>query len=81
MTALIPTRDELGPNDVLVHIPADARPDNFGRVQFTAFWLDDYLPPNGVRGQVFHADPEKFAAGIERRGEKVRSWSPEEGVL
>lgn len=80
MTALIPTRDELGPNDVLVHIPADARPDSLSRVQFTAFWLDD-AKPNGVAGQVFHADPTKFTAGVERRGEKVRSWSPEEGVL
>jgi hypothetical protein len=74
----MPTRDEIAPNEVLIHIPADAVPDSLNRVQFTAFWRDDYLPPSGVRGQMFYTDPDAFTVRSERDGVTVRRWSPKE---
>ena len=46
--------------------------DDHGRQTFFAYWLDDYLPPSGVRGQVFRcvlADwiKRKEAAGLTVR--------------
>lgn len=79
MTAPMPIVDELGPNDVFVQVHTE--PDGQDRVQFTAFWRDDYLPPAGVRGEVFHTSLEKFTARCEKAGEKVRHWNPKDGVL
>lgn len=78
-TATMPACDEIGSNDVLVQTLS--KPDNLGRVRFAAFWIDDYLPPNGVRGQVFNTLLAKFTADCERDGKKVRHWNPKEGVL
>jgi hypothetical protein len=55
----IPAKETLAPDEVAIRIHSEAF-DDFGRVQFTAFWLDDYLPPNGVRGQVFHTNLADF---------------------
>lgn len=80
MTALIPRRDEIGPNEVLVQVLTE--PDSRDRLQFAAFWLDDdHAVKPGVRGQVFHTSLAKFTAECEKAGQKVRRWSPEEGVL
>lgn len=56
--ATIPTRDEFtSPNEDIVHVAADAKPDDHNRVQFFAHWLTDQeWVPSGVRGQVFYAD-------------------------
>ena len=78
MTAPMPTRDEIGANEVFVQVRSG--PDHLGRVQFTAFWLDDYLPPNGVRGQVFNTLLDEYIARCEQDGRKVRRWTPEGGV-
>lgn len=58
--------------EVIVHIRAGAIPDSLSRLQFTAFWLDDYLPPDGVRGQVFYTSLDNFIAADEAKGRKVR---------
>lgn len=51
------------PDETIVHHAADAKPDDYGRFQFTAFWLTDQeWVPGGVRGQVFHTSLEAFIA-------------------
>ncbi len=52
--------DFTDPAEMLVRISLGQNPDTGGRVQFTAFWLDDYLPPDGVRGQVFNTNLDRF---------------------
>ena len=79
MTAVMPSRDEIGPNDVLVQTLT--KPDSRGRVRFAAFWLDDdHAVKPGVRGQVFYTSLAKFTDRAEKAGEKVRHWTPEGGV-
>lgn len=48
------------PAETLVEVISPV--DDLGRVQFVAYWRDDYLPPAGVRGQVFYARLDEFAA-------------------
>ena len=74
MTDAIPTREDFtSPNEVIVHHNADVKPDDYGRFQFTAFWLTDQeWVPGGVRGQVFHTSLAEFIARDEKAGRKVR---------
>ncbi|MFI5891968.1 hypothetical protein ACIA5D_17845 [Actinoplanes sp. NPDC051513] len=53
------------------HAP-DCKPDDLGRLQFTASWLDEWLTPAGVRRQVFHTNLADFIARDEARGKTVR---------
>lgn len=66
----IPRREDLAPNEVALSITSD-RLDEQGRVQFTAHWLDDYLPPSGVRAQVFHTNLADFVHRQHRTGHRV----------
>ncbi|MFI5934742.1 hypothetical protein [Actinoplanes sp. NPDC051494] len=73
MTVAIPSRgDFTSPTETIVYPKAGSRADERGRSQFTAFWLDDYLPPDGVRGQVFHTSLIDFIARHEAQGKTVR---------
>jgi len=36
-------------------------PNRFGQYAFFQYWLDDYPPPSGVRGQIFLKRPEDFS--------------------
>jgi hypothetical protein len=69
-----------------VAVPADGefvivldpsrRRDEHGRVQFTTFWFDPKTPgeggpPDHLRGQVSHADPEQHARDLYRHGATV----------
>ncbi len=39
---------------------------------FFAYWLDAYLPPNGVRGQIFVEPLDTFVKRNQQRGNRVR---------
>lgn len=65
----IPGREDLTENEVV--IAATSPVDDLGRAQFHAFWLDDYLTPDGVRGQVFHTDVAAFVRREADQGRKV----------
>ena len=52
-------------------------PDHKGRHYFTAYWLDDYLPPLGVRAQHFRAAVSEFIEHNKERG-KVVQFCPQE---
>lgn len=62
----------------------DNRADDLGRRRFTAYWLTDNIGPgcdqHGVRGQVFYAGPEEFAARVAARDGTVRYLSSGEGI-
>lgn len=64
MTSTMPTRTDFkAPNETIVHHRADVKPDDYGRFQFTAFWLTDQeWVPDGIRGQVFYTNLAKFIA-------------------
>jgi hypothetical protein len=66
----IPAKEDLTEGEVAVVIHCE--PDDFGRVGLVAFWLEDYLTPAGIRGQVFFANLAEFLARHERCGVKVR---------
>lgn len=76
MTATLPTpsRDDFtSPDEVIVHVAADAKPDDFNRVQFTAFWLTNQeWVPGGVRGQVFTTDLDRFSVAKAEQQSTVR---------
>lgn len=73
MTASMPSPEDFTlPTETIVYPKSGEKLDDLGRIQFTAFWLDDYLPPNGVRGQVFHTNLADFIARDEARGKTVR---------
>lgn len=61
--------------EVLVSF-SDTTADAFGRRQFTAFWIADNVGPHlnerGVRAQVFHTHPERFADRRTHFGSTVR---------
>lgn len=73
MTAPTPGRAEFPADDhCIVHLAADAKPDLFSRVQFTAFWpTDQEWVPGGVRAQVWRADVDEWVARQETSGWKV----------
>jgi hypothetical protein len=79
----IPSRDQFTTDrEVHFHIPANSRPDNFGRLQFTAFWpTDQPWVPGGVRGQVFHTNPGEAAARWQADGFTVHVIRFEEAPL
>ncbi len=54
-----------------------AGPDHLLRCEFVLYWHDDYLPPEGIRGQVFFADPAPYLARETVR--VVDRRSPPEG--
>lgn len=55
--------DFTSPDETIVHHAPDMKPDDFGRFQFTAFWLTDQeWVPGGVRGQVFNTNLQDFIA-------------------
>lgn len=65
--------DFTSPKEVIVHADLTQRPDGHNRVRFTAFWLTDQeWVPDGVRGQVFHSDLDRFVADDAQRGRTVR---------
>ncbi len=66
----IPDCSELDPNEFAITI-TDEHLDDLGRAQFFGHWLDDYLPPSGVRGQVFNTNVAGWVARQEREGRKV----------
>lgn len=55
----MPQRADLVEGQFLV-VPV-SEPDEFNRVSFFAYWLDS-ATPDGVRGQRFHTQLEKFSA-------------------
>ncbi|WP_213455282.1 hypothetical protein [Rhizomonospora bruguierae] len=73
-TFTMPTRgDFAAPNELIVHVPADAEPDFLGRLQFTAFWLtDQQWVPGGVQGQVFRTNLVHFTGRAVTDGHTVR---------
>lgn len=77
----MPSKEEIGDNEVLVQILSE--PDGLGRQRFVAFWAKDYLTPNGVAGQVFDARLDDFTARNDRRRLKTREWlpAPENGAF
>lgn len=73
MGALPSRADFTDPSEVIVHVPSGSRPDSYNRFRFIAFWLTDQpWVPDGVRGQVFMTDLDRFTADVERRGGSVR---------
>jgi len=55
----------LQPDEMVIEVTS--KPDDFGRVQFRAFWHDARTlaeggPPAHVRGQVFYAGLDQFIA-------------------
>ncbi|RKR92646.1 hypothetical protein BDK92_7088 [Micromonospora pisi] len=70
-TAGIPSREDFTfPTEVIVHVDLSRPADDHNRRQFDAFWpTDQEWVPDGVRGQVFRSDLDKF---IERHNGPVR---------
>jgi hypothetical protein len=70
----IPSRDDFThPDEVIFEVANNAQPDNLNRIRFHAFWLTDQpWVPNGVRGQVFHADLGRYLAQEHALGHPVR---------
>ncbi|HYQ69051.1 hypothetical protein [Actinophytocola sp.] len=62
------------PDLILVRFD-DEKPDDFGRRQFMAYWLDNNVGPRcdeiGTRGQVFHSEIAKWLDRETRRGKTV----------
>jgi hypothetical protein len=77
--ASIPAKEDLTEGEVAVVIHCE--PDDFGRVDLVVFWLEDYLTPAGVRGQVFFANLAEFLARHERCGVKVRGLNAFSGKI
>ena len=61
--------------DVLIDIHRG--PDRQGRHYFTAYWLDNYLAPTGVRAQHFSTVVSEFIERNKERG-KVVEFCPQE---
>jgi hypothetical protein len=61
-------------SDQEVCIEVHSEPDNFGRQQFTAMWLDDneWRGGSGVHGQVFFTDLSEFVSKTKEKGKTVR---------
>ena len=72
--AAVPSREDFTcDNEVIVRLQSGAKPDAFNRIDArSVFWLQEYLVPFGVRGQVFHADLAQFIAGEQAEGTPVR---------
>jgi hypothetical protein len=69
----IPAREDFtSDNETIVWYSADRKFDDVGRIQFTAFWMDEWLTPAGVRGQVFFTNLAEFIARDAERGKTVR---------
>jgi hypothetical protein len=80
--ATMPTRDEIDPHDVLIYLPrTSGGMDDQGRAQFTAFWRWDDMTPAGIRGQVFHADPDEYLARKAGDGKRARFWAPADDTV
>lgn len=65
-----PAKEDLGVDETAIRVHSDSL-DELGRVQLSAFWLDGYLPPSGVRGQVFFTGLADFVRRNSRNGRKV----------
>lgn len=65
----VPAKEDLDADEVTIRIHDDF--DDLGRCQFTAFWLEDYLTPDGVRGQVFFANLADWVRRTDADGRKV----------
>ena len=60
-------------SEVIVWHHADAVPDSFNRIQFTAFWWGyHHAVGDSVRAQVFHTDLAAFIAAEEAKDKTVR---------
>ena len=61
--------------DVLIDLHQG--PDHNGRHSFTAYWLDNYLPPTGIHAQVFRTTVSEFFERHQKQG-KVVKFCPQE---
>ncbi len=58
---------EVKPNEYVVRVMTE--PDGMDRVRFAAFWLCEV---QGVRGQMFHTQLDKFTADAAHKNYTVR---------
>lgn len=65
----MPAKEDLAENEVAINATGDL--DDLGRCQISAYWLDGYLPPSGVRGQVFFTNLAEFVRRQTADGRKV----------
>lgn len=78
-TVTMPSRDDLAADEIVIAVTS--RPDSFDRVSLFAYWLDDYLPADGVRAQVFHVVLAEFVARNRRRGQTVRGFNDQTAAM
>lgn len=76
MTALPVTKHQLADNEFAFELVEQTDTGDYvgirsGRWRFFAYWLDDYLPPDGVRGQMFDTWIENWITQRLLKGEKV----------
>lgn len=64
-----PAADEIAATEIIIDILGT--PDSQGRRTFAAYWRDNTAPA-GVRGQIFNANPDDFAARNLHAGATTR---------
>ncbi|WAL67122.1 hypothetical protein ORV05_04860 [Amycolatopsis cynarae] len=65
---------EVAENETVIKF-CDDKADDWGRREFFAYWIGDSRPgmnEDGIRGQLFFTDPDKFAERVRSGGETVR---------
>lgn len=70
------------PDEVVVERDPTARPDDFGREQFFAYWHDPKTlreggPPHHVRGQVFYTSVAEFVARHPQGSVRIITHHPD----
>lgn len=56
-------------DDIVIAVHTD--PDGLNRQQFTTYWRDGYLPPDGVRAQVFYMPVDEHVKYWKSKGKRV----------
>lgn len=71
----MPSIEDVPFDGFLIEVHPDSEPDGLGRQMFTIFWRDPYIPPSGVRAQVYFAVLAEKTADWDAKGIEWRPWT------